>query len=129
MEVAGDPDYWVYLRPEATRALATAKLRELQDKKIDSFIIPQGEIANGISLGVFDKRDNAERRQQAVKERGYDALIRENPRIYRENWVALQPSEAAKFSHELYQQLRVDHQAVDLRKDRCSKVASTIDIH
>ncbi len=129
IEIEGDPDYWVYLKPEATRELAMAKLRELQEKKIDSFIIPQGEIANGISLGVFDKEDNAERRRQAVIERGYEALVRANPRIYLENWLVIYPEEAGKFSPELYEQLHGENNKLDLRKEQCSKVASIIDIH
>lgn len=129
IEVAGEPDYWVYLRPEPTKELAAVKLRELQEKKIDSFIIPQGEIANGISLGVFDKQENAEKRQQAITELGYSAQVRANPRNYLESWVVIYPDEAARFSSELYNQLRLDNNKLDLRKDLCSKVASLIDIH
>ena len=129
IEVAGEPDYWVYLQPEPTKELAAVKLRELQEKKIDSFIIPQGEIANGISLGVFDKQENADKRQQAIVELGYSAQVRANPRNYLESWVVIYPDEAARFSPELYNQLRLDNNKLDLRKDLCSKVASLIDIH
>jgi hypothetical protein len=129
IEVAGEPDYWVYLQPEPTKELAAVKLRELQEKKIDSFIIPQGEIANGISLGVFDKEENAEKRKQAIAELGYRAQVRVNPRNYLESWVVIYPDEAARFSAELYNQLRLDNNKLDLRKDLCSKVASLIDIH
>lgn len=129
VEVVGDPDYWVYLRPEATRELAVARLHELQEKKIDSFIIPQGEVANGISLGVFDKQENAEKRQRAIAEMGYDAQIRINSRTYMENWVVIYPEEAPKFSQELYMQLHGENNKIDLRKDQCTKVASVMDIH
>jgi hypothetical protein len=129
IEVAGEPDYWVYLRPEPTKELAAAKLRELQEKKVDSFIVPQGDIANGISLGVFDKQENAEKRQQAIIELGYDAQLRINPRNYLENWVVIYPDESVHFSPELYGQLRIDNDKLDLRKDPCNKVASLIDIH
>lgn len=129
IEVAGEPDYWVYLRPEPTKELAAARLRELQEKKIDSFIIPQGDIANGISLGVFDKQENAEKRKQAIVELGYDAQLRVNPRNYLENWVVIYPGDSAGFSPELYNQLRIDNDKLDLRKDPCNKVASLIDIH
>lgn len=129
IEVAGEPDYWVYLKPEATREFAVTRLHELQEKKIDSFIIPQGEVANGISLGVFDKQENAEKRQKSIAEMGYDAQIRINPRTYLENWVVIYPEEASKFSQELYMQLHGENNKIDLRKDQCAKVASVIDIH
>ena len=129
IEIAGEPDYWVYLQPELTKELAVVKLKELQEKKIDSFIIPQGEIANGISLGVFDKQENAEKRKQSVAELGYEAQVRVNPRNYLESWVVIYPDEGVRFSSELYSQLRLDNNKLDLRKDLCSKVASLIDIH
>lgn len=129
IEVAGEPDYWVYLRPEPTKELAAVKLKELQEKKIDSFIVPQGEIANGISLGVFDKQENAEKRQREIVEFGYDAQLLVNPRNYMENWVVVYPDNSARFSPELYNQLRLENNKLDLRKEECSKVASLIDIH
>jgi hypothetical protein len=128
IEVGGEPDYWVYLTPEASRDLAIVKLHELQDKKIDSFIIPRGELANGVSLGVFDKQENAESRKQSIIERGYDAKIKANQRTYLENWVVIYPEQAVKMSPQLYSQLRNDNNKLDLRKDQCSKVASLIDI-
>ena len=109
--------------------MAAVKLRELQEKKIDSFIIPQGEIANGISLGVFDKQENAEKRQQAIVEMGYNPQLRINPRNYMENWVVIYPEHSALFSPELYNQLHLENNKLDLRKDQCNKVASQIDIH
>jgi hypothetical protein len=129
IEISGEPDYWVYLRPEATRELAITRLHELQEKKIDSFIVPQGDVANAISLGVFDKQENAEKRQKSIAEMGYDAQIRINPRVYMENWVVIYPEESPKFSQELYMQLHGENNKIDLRKEQCVKVASAIDIH
>lgn len=129
LQVEGNPDYWVYLRPEPTKDLAITKLRELQGKKIDSFLIPQGDLTNGISLGIFDSRENAEKHQQAIAQLGYDVQLKENPRSYLESWVAIYPDQVAGFSPELYSQLRSENPKLDLRKDECSKVASIIDIH
>lgn len=128
LQVDGNPDYWVYLRPEPTKDLAIAKLRELQGKKIDSFLIPQGDLTNGISLGIFDSQENAEKHRQAVVQLGYDAQLKTNSRSYLENWVAIYPDQVAGFSQELYNQLHVENPKIDLRKDECRKVASIIDI-
>lgn len=128
LQVDGNPDYWVYLRPEPTKDLAIAKLRELQGKKIDSFLIPQGDLANGISLGIFDSQENAEKHKQTIVQMGYDAQLKTNPRSYLENWVAIYPDQVAGFSQELYNQLHTENPRLDLRKDECRKVASIIDI-
>ncbi|MEZ5435617.1 MAG: hypothetical protein R3E67_03230 [Pseudomonadales bacterium] len=128
LQVDGSPDYWVYLRPEPTKDLAIEKLRELQGKQIDSFLIPQGDLANGISLGIFDSQENAEKHRQTITQLGYDAQLKVNPRGYLENWIAIYPDQVAGFSQELYNQLRTENSKLDLRKDECRKVASTIDI-
>ncbi len=52
---------WVYLPPLANKKMALRKLKELQKRKIDSFVITEGELANGISLGLFSKRESVER--------------------------------------------------------------------
>lgn len=128
IEVEGQPDYWVYLPPEPTREMAVNRLRELQDKKIDSFIVPDGDIANGISLGVFDKRENAEKRLLEISEMGYEAKLRMNPRKYLEHWVVIFPPDTSRFSPELYAEMRAENNKLDMRKDPCNKVASILDI-
>ena len=53
LDVAAGVDYWVYLVPLASRQASLRQLKELQARKIDSYIIGQGDLANGISLGIF----------------------------------------------------------------------------
>lgn len=124
------PDYWVYLKPEASRELAVNKLRELQEKKIDSFIIPQGDLANGISLGVFDNQTNAERRRQAVIERGYDAELKANPRVYIEKWLVMNREDSARIGKEIFSEIRSvnGNGEVKMRQESCDKLASGADI-
>ena len=65
LRVDGNPDYWVYLNPEPTKDLAIA-VEGVARQKIDSFLIPQGDLANGISLGIFDSQENAEKHRQII---------------------------------------------------------------
>lgn len=53
VDAAAGLEYWVYLPPLASRQASLRQLRELQARRIDSYIITQGELANGISLGIF----------------------------------------------------------------------------
>jgi hypothetical protein len=68
-------DYWVVLGPFDSQALARTRLSELQSAGIESFLIGQGELAGGISLGLFSASANAERRQQALADQDIDARI------------------------------------------------------
>src|SRR5690606_14367764 len=52
VDAAAGLDYWVYLAPLASRQASLRQLKELQARKIDSYIITQGDLANGISLGI-----------------------------------------------------------------------------
>ncbi len=78
--VARDPDYWVHLGPFSSRALALERLRELQARGVDSFLIGGGELENGISLGLFSSRERAEAVQRRHRKQGQSARIHLVPR-------------------------------------------------
>lgn len=123
LEVAGAVDYWVHIKPFANRQQAVVKLRELQSKQIDSFIIPQGPFQNGISLGVFDRRENAEKRQQEIAAKGYSAEIGINQKMMKEQWLMLDHENSTKFSQSLFLALKNDFSFVEIKKDACKSVA------
>lgn len=124
----GEVDYWVYIKPEITRELALAKLKELQDRKIDSFVIPEGQIVNGISLGVFDNPANAEKQKIAIEKMGYIVEIMPNRRKYVENWIVIASEDQEKLNGELLKMVNSESLSVVIKKEACSKVASWSDI-
>ena len=64
--------YWVYLPPFASREEAQAKLREIRGRGVrDVAVIPSGELANGISFGLYREAANVRRRVAAVERLGY----------------------------------------------------------
>lgn len=67
------------------------QLRELQARRIDSYIITQGELANGISLGIFPRSDSADSVMQRLREVGYEPQMRELSRAHRSFWVRVAP--------------------------------------
>ena len=73
---AGEPDYFVYVEPAASRALAHRTWRELVAQGIDAFVIPRGERENGISVGVFSRRELAEAQHARVSELGFSVATR-----------------------------------------------------
>lgn len=89
VELKGAKVYWVYLPPFAERAQAMRKLRELQAKGIDSFVVSGGGDANAISLGSFAARDSALGIQSRLRGAGYAADIREQQRDLQQTWVVL----------------------------------------
>lgn len=91
LDAAAGVEYWVYLPPLASRQASLRQLRELQARRIDSYIITQGELANGISLGIFPRSDSADSVMQRLREVGYEPQMRELSRAHRSFWVRVAP--------------------------------------
>ncbi len=118
------PDYWVYLGPMRSHKEALDLLRELQGKKIDSFLIADGDLVNGISLGFFTKKELAQAVLKQRRGQGYDAKLREVSRFTQELWEVFADEQYAKFSDELWRQIKAGTQGVELRKNSCDLIAS-----
>ena len=70
--------YRVYLPPLQTRDEAVAKLREIRNSGVrDVAVIPDGDLANGISFGIYRKAENMNRRVAALDRLGY--AVRSQP--------------------------------------------------
>lgn len=124
VEIPGEVGYWVYLAPEVSKKQALRRLHELQAKNIDSYVIPKGDLANGISFGMFSEQQRAERRQAEMLTKGYVAEIREITRSHKETWVIFMPQEAQKVGEELWQQVLNDADGLERRQNFCPSVAS-----
>lgn len=124
IEVPEGSSYWVYLPPEESRKAALRKLRELQAKGIDSYVIPKGDLANGISFGVFSRKLLADRRLEAMNAQGYGAKLHEVKRSHSEVWVMLEAGESEKVSEEFWQKLAEREESLERRENFCLGVAS-----
>ena len=72
----GEPDYFVYIEPAASRDLAHRIWQELVGQGIDAFVIPRGDRENGVSVGVFTIRELAVAQRDRVAELGYMVSLR-----------------------------------------------------
>lgn len=64
--------YRVYLPPFDNREQAVARLREIRGRGVrDVAVIPDGDLANGISFGIYREADNMHRRTAALGELGF----------------------------------------------------------
>lgn len=125
LEVPGEPGYWVYLPSQGSRKQAFNILRELQAKGIDSYVIPGGELENGVSFGMFSQKDLADKRLVAMKKEGYEAELKEVIRSFQEVWVVLQPGQAGQLSQEAWQQMMLEEEdELERRQNYCPLVDS-----
>lgn len=124
LDLPAGPGYWVYLEPVATRREALRLLSELQAKRIDSYVIPKGDLANGISLGMFSKKSLADAREKEMLELGLTPKVEQIERSYREIWVMLAPGEEAKMSDLTWNRLMEGAKSMERRQNYCLDVAS-----
>ena len=124
LTVSGDPGYWLHLQPLVSRKEALSLLRGLQQKNVDSYIIPSGDLANGISLGMFSDRSRASAMQSSIKQLGYDPKILEVGRDQTEIWLYLPQGEAAKIADNRWIELLSAEESLEKRQNLCSDVAS-----
>lgn len=124
VDAAAGVDYWVYLPPLASRQASLWQLRELQARKIDSYIITEGDLTDGISLGIFQRKDSADSVVERLKAAGYDALVRELARAQHDYWVQVAPESGRLVDDSLVRQLTSDFPELQKQTMTCKSVAS-----
>ena len=125
VEVPGEPSFWVYQESQASRKAALRRLHELQAKRIDSYVIPKGELMNGISFGLYNGEERAAKRLKQVLAKGYEAKIKKVERSFEEIWVSLTAEEAEKAGQELWFELMNREDGLEKRQNFCPDVASS----
>ncbi|NWL78538.1 sporulation protein [Pseudomonas taiwanensis] len=124
VDAAAGTDYWVYLAPLASREASLRQLKELQARKIDSYIVTQGDLVNGISLGIFPRMDSAESVMQRLRDAGYEPFMRELARAHRDYWVRIAPESRRLVDDPLLEQLSRDFFGLKHQLMPCEGVAS-----
>lgn len=124
VEIADGKIYWVYLKPEMSEKEALRRLSEIQQSKaIDSYIIPSGELANGISFGQFANEKEATEKAEQIRAQGYAAEIKEVPKSHNETWVEVHQKVGQKISEEKWLSLLKEEKAIERRQNYCLGVA------
>ncbi|WP_020404985.1 hypothetical protein [Hahella ganghwensis] len=118
------PEYWIYLEPLDSRKAAIIKLKELQVRKIDSYLIAQGELRNGISLGLFRNIDSAKALQSQRVRQGFDAKMKELPREKVEYWLLSEDEANVQLMGRIDSVLAGQKNNIEARQIFCKSVAS-----
>lgn len=117
--------FWLHLPPQSSRKEVLRRLSELQRQGIDSYVIPDGDLANGISLGMFSEQSRANFLKEKIVNLGYQPEILSVPREKRELWVFLFRSESAKISEKKWFELLSGKELLQKQQNLCSGVASS----
>ncbi len=117
-----NPQHWVVLPVFVSREAAQKKVVELLSKKIDAFVIGEGDMRNAISLGLFDRIESAQAMQQRIKAAGYPAEIKPKPHKQAEWWIKLtQPADPVKIREVLQLKLANSNDEVRVAPSKCGE--------
>lgn len=125
VDAAAGVDYWVYLPPLSSRQASLRQLKELQARKIDSYIIAEGDLANGISLGIFPRRDSAQSVVERLRGAGYEPLLKELSRAERSYWVRIAPESRRLAEDSLLERLALDFNGLEHQIKPCESIATS----
>lgn len=115
--------WWVHLGAFPSEAEARRKLVELQAKGIDSFYMADGQLAGGISLGVFSGQDRAQAAQSQLAGRGYAASIAEVDRLGVRVYVALELPDSQLLASPEWDAFQASVQVPELTEKLCEVIA------
>lgn len=101
-------EFWVYLQPLPSRQASVRQLKELQARNIEGYLITQGDLANGISLGMFAHENAAQSVARRLNSVGYEPSVRRVERERRLYWVLIEASARRLVDQSLLEQLAVD---------------------
>lgn len=87
LATGGITEHWVHIPPLVNRQQSLQLLRELQARGVDSYIITQGDLAEGISLGLFKNKISAQNLTNKMRDMGYKVVLREVVRGEKELWL------------------------------------------
>lgn len=125
LDMAAGVDYWVYLPPLISRQASLRQLKELQSRNIDSYIITVGELSNGISLGIFSRKDSAESVVSRLQSVDYAAQIKELARTHRTYWVRVSADSQRLITESLLEELLRDFSVLEQKQMACSGIATS----
>lgn len=90
--------YWVYFPPFPNLPAAKQRIRQMHSDGLeDIFLIPRGDKANAISLGVYSHKRSLDRRLDQLKRYGYEPSVVPRYRTKKASWFDVEFSEESAF--------------------------------
>lgn len=120
--VEGLVRYLVYMRPYDTRAMAKERQAELREAGIRSSLYYKGELKNGLSLGYYVSRENAERRYKDLVAEGYKVEFKVTETKITRYWLELQGGDDAKLSQQFWRDVAQAFPGASREEVACSFV-------
>lgn len=114
--------YLVYIPPFETRGMAKEMQAELKEAGMRSSLYYKGDLKNGLSLGYFGSRRNAERRYKHVLAAGYGVEQKAVETKRSRYWIELEVGDDAKLSQQFWRDMAEKFPNAATEKIKCSDI-------
>ena len=95
--------FWVYLSPFETREQAVQQVTTMRENDIDDiYVIPGGDMANAVSLGLYSQRTSLERRLKELRGKGYEPSIVPRYTTKKASWFDVKFPDSFEFPSERF---------------------------
>ena len=116
--------YLVYIPPFSRRVDAEKKRSELRKRGIRSALYYAGELRNGLSLGLFGSRENADRSYEGLRAAGYEVLMREVVTGVVRYQIEIEGLVAAKLSQQFWNDIAERFPYVSRGESVCAEMST-----
>ena len=100
---------WVFMGPLESREAADVRVAEMQAANIDDiYVIPRGDMANAISLGLYSQDETLQRRVSQLEERGFTPSVLPRYRTVTASWFDVTASAARPMTVAVLDQIFPD---------------------
>ena len=115
--------FWVIIPPFSTRQEARAEENRLASASVEDYRrFYRGEYKNGISLGIYSRRRNAEIRKAAIEAKGFSPELVPRTRRITELWLDYKASSANKVDNQNW--LAENYPKLSDKDQSCSLIAT-----
>jgi hypothetical protein len=100
---------WVFLAPQESREAADTRVQEMLAAGIDDiYVIPRGDMANAISLGLYSQSETLQRRVSELEGRGFTPSVLPRYRTVTASWFDVTASAAQPMTVAVLDQIFPD---------------------
>ncbi len=120
--------FQVVIPPLGSRTEARSLFEDLKSKSIDSFVIRDGALENGISLGMYTRIESAEARKKDMDVKGYASEIVPVLKDAKQYWLHISPADAEKITQDQWAKILKANATIKKQENECKTLALLDDI-
>jgi cell division septation protein DedD len=106
--------YWVYIAPLPNTEEARVMLRRLAADGLQDYVrVMRGPMRNAISLGLFTKRESADRRVALLRSKGYEPLMDTRYEAERVQWLDVSSAKTGELPVDAFRDVFPDAELAD----------------